>query len=338
MTDSKQVRKWQNRRTLAWIFASLALLHAVCAVYYWHPLSQGMRTGAACLLLASFVSALAFGIWKPSVKWIAFGLWIAVETAFFLKTPSAGEWNPLQERSPIVELDGHVATIENYRLASYGKSAEVEQVGWMTKTVDIGQIESVELVIQVFSDWEGLAHAMATFRLSTGEHIAFSVEARVPRNSDYHPVAGSFKFCQLVIIIGDERDVLWKRIAAPQPRRMLIYPLEATKEQTQAYFRSLVLRADDLTRNPHFYQTLRSNCLTTLVDQAPNLKKRIKPFDYRLFVPGLSDELFRELGLIEFDGTREELHERYSIPEKVRMPEEVPDAASWSRQLRTRKS
>ncbi|MEZ5299934.1 MAG: DUF4105 domain-containing protein [Verrucomicrobiales bacterium] len=325
------------RRALIAAAIALVATHAMLALLCWISLPTLVRWGAAGIVAGTGIGALMRRGTRLPLRPVAIASILVVEVAFLFKSPAAACWKLPQENGPTARIAGNEITIENFRYAKHRNPDEVAaDVEWLTKTVDVSQIESVELVIQNFAAWEGLAHAMVTFRQSSGEHIAFSVEARIPAGRGYHPLPGLFKAFQLIVIIGDERDLLWKRLIDPAPRRMVIFPVDVTREQAQDYFVSLVRRADALTRHPEFYDTLRANCMTTLVATAPDLDRRISALDYRLAVPGYSDELFRELGLIHFEGSRDETHRRYSVPAEILPPDECPDPASWSRQLRTK--
>lgn len=51
-----------------------------------------------------------------------------------------------------------------------------------------------------------------------------------------------------------------------------MYPINAPKEKAQALFRSMVIRADKLSREPEFYNTLWNNCTTSVLMHANALR------------------------------------------------------------------
>lgn len=51
-----------------------------------------------------------------------------------------------------------------------------------------------------------------------------------------------------------------------------MYPINTPKEKAQALFRSMVIRADKLSREPEFYNTLWNNCTTSVLMHANALR------------------------------------------------------------------
>ena len=176
---------------------------------------------------------------------------------------------------------------------------------------------------------------MCSFRLSSGPPVAVSVESR--RVSEgFNPLAGLYKQYQMLIIFGDERDLLWSRIVGEKEYPMMIYPLEVSKEHAQQYFLNLVKEANLLAEQPDFYQVLSKNCLTTLINASPQVRDTIK-HDYRFCFPGFSHELLLEAKLIPDEV--DQLSECYAVPNTVSKPGEgVEQGRSWSQSLRNKKS
>jgi hypothetical protein len=78
-----------------------------------------------------------------------------------------------------------------------------------------------------------------------------------------------------------------------------MYPLRIEKETASALFRSLLIRADKLNREPEFYNTFWNNCATSLLFHANSLRiEKIQSGKYFLF-PSHSDELLFSLNLID---------------------------------------
>ena len=82
-----------------------------------------------------------------------------------------------------------------------------------------------------------------------------------------------------------------------------LYRSTATPEQARELFVDVMHRVDKLTRSPEFYDTLTNNCTTNIRNHVNHLKPDEVPYDYRVLLPGLSDELAYDLGLIEHHGS-----------------------------------
>ena len=58
---------------------------------------------------------------------------------------------------------------------------------------------------------------------------------------------------------------------------------------------------NEIYRNPRFYNTLTDNCTTNLLKYSRGLSWFDRMFNYRILLPGYSDELAYELGIIAND-------------------------------------
>jgi hypothetical protein len=65
-------------------------------------------------------------------------------------------------------------------------------------------------------------------------------------------------------------------------------------------------RVNKLANEPEFYDTLTNNCTTNIRAHVNHLKPDEIPYDSRVLLPGHSDKLAYDLGLIERHGSFEE--------------------------------
>ena len=78
-----------------------------------------------------------------------------------------------------------------------------------------------------------------------------------------------------------------------------MYPIKTEKEKIQLLFKSMLTRADRLTREPEFYNTLWNNCTTSILDHANSLRlDKLAGGKYRI-LPSHSDEIVYAAGLID---------------------------------------
>ena len=61
-------------------------------------------------------------------------------------------------------------------------------------------------------------------------------------------------------------------------------------------------RVNQLEKRPEFYDTITNNCTSNIVFHINRLQPGRIPLDMRALLPGYSDELAYELGLIERHG------------------------------------
>jgi hypothetical protein len=143
-------------------------------------------------------------------------------------------------------------------------------------TYDLSQIESVYYSITPFSDKDGPAHTMLSFSFSGWQHIAISAELRKERWESFDALKGIMNQFEIQYVIADESDVVKLRTHY-RKNQVYMYPIKTEKEKIQALFRSMLIRADKLSREPEFYNTLWNNCTTTILMHANALREEKLP-------------------------------------------------------------
>ena len=109
-----------------------------------------------------------------------------------------------------------------------------------------------------------------------------------------------------------------------------LYRVNLTKEVTAELLRLMLTEAQDIAAKPRFYNTLIANCTTGIFKHARRLPAWRRLFDYRILLPGYSDGLLFDLGLIGGGRSLTEARRRATInPDLVSL-----DAADFSAALR----
>ena len=72
--------------------------------------------------------------------------------------------------------------------------------------------------------------------------------------------------------------------------RVLLYPVESTREQLETFFRTMINDANALHEAPAFYNTVFDNCLTNLLKNTA-LADNLSFGDLRVLLPGRSDPI-----------------------------------------------
>ncbi len=97
-----------------------------------------------------------------------------------------------------------------------------------------------------------------------------------------------------------------------------MYPIDTKKEKLQALFRSMLIRADQLNREPEFYNTLWNNCTTSILTHANALRtEKLNAGTYTI-LPAHSDEILYSAGLIDTKLSLPEARNYYRIDEVAR--------------------
>ena len=199
-------------------------------------------------------------------------------------------------------FDGRFVTIRNLRDFRY-RTPEDYEVRYREETFDLDKASKLYLAVSHWDGLENIAHTLLSFEFSDGKYVALSVETRVPVDREQGSLPGLFKQFGLGMIFGTESDLLKLR-ATYRGETIYLYPTTATPEAVRTAFLNLARRADRLSRQPEFYNTLTGNCTTVLI---PPLRPILLDWqvDLRAIFNGLIDHLAFEKGYLDFGGSRD---------------------------------
>jgi hypothetical protein len=202
---------------------------------------------------------------------------------------------------PFAEFDGDQVTVHNVRDFVYRNDDEFV-VNYRDEQFDLDEIETVDFLVVPFNNAPSLAHTMLSFGLRDGRHLGISVEARLEEGETYSPIAGAMRQYELIYVIATERDLIGRR-TSHRSVDVYLYPTKATTEQARALFVDVMERANKLASEPEYYDTITNNCTSNIVRHINRLQPGRIPFDFRVFLPGYSDQLAHDLGLLDTDGS-----------------------------------
>jgi hypothetical protein len=215
------------------------------------------------------------------------------------------DWRPEQSVLPQTEFQGQQVTVHNVRNCKYFAN-DVYMVDYYDKTIDLEHVEGVDFIVVPFKGMAALAHVMISFQIAkpdgTRDHLAVSVETRKEREEIYNPVKGSTNAYELMYVVADERDVIQYRTNY-NGEDVYLYHTVATPEASKALLVDVLTRANQVAKQPEFYDTLTNNCTSNIVQHVNRIKPNRIVADYRVLLPGYSDALAYDEGLIEKHGT-----------------------------------
>ena len=241
------------------------------------------------------------------------------------------DWIDLHARAPSLVRDGDRVTIRDVRTFDWPANGADPILRWEDRTYSIDDVATVWFVVAPFeTDWRGPAHTFLSFGFDDGRYLAVSVEARRERDEEYSMVGGMLKRYELIYILGDERDLIASRVLY-QDDPTLLYPVRASREGAQALLRSILGRVDALHQQPEWYGTLRNNCTTAILRHADEVLEKPIGWSLRVLLPGYSDALALEHGLLDTDLPIDRAREAFRINERVRR---FADAQDFSRRIR----
>ena len=217
-------------------------------------------------------------------------------------------WSPDQAVLPYAEFQGQKITVHNVRNCRYF-SDDVYVVQHEDRVYDLSELQSVDFFVVPFENMPAIAHTMLSFEFrppgGTPQRLAVSVETRKELGEQYAAWKGSARQYELIYVLADERDVIGVR-ANHRGEDIYLYPTTATPEQARNLFVDIVSRANELASRPEFYDTFTNNCTTNIARHINRIAPQRIRYDYHILLPGYSDKLAYEEGLIQRYGTFEE--------------------------------
>lgn len=248
----------------------------------------------------------------------------------FLHARNDRTWASDQVKLTSADFRGSEVTVHNIRNCHY-TSADDYELRYYDKTFDLNRIESVDFIIIPFADMPQIAHVMTSFGFAGGEHVCVSIEIRREKGEKYSPVKGFLQQYELMYLVGDERDLVGLR-AIHRLDDVHIYRTRATPEQARELFTDMLTRANKITREPEYYNTLANNCTTNVVNHVNKLWPNRIAYSVQLLLPGYSDRMAYELGLLDTTKTFEETREAARVNRLAYLHRESSDFSTKIRE------
>jgi hypothetical protein len=232
-------------------------------------------------------------------------------------------WAPDQNQLAWAEFHGDQVTVHNVRNCKYVTNEDYV-VQLYDRTYDLNKVAYVDFTIVPFKQIPSLGHTMVTFGFDTGDHVLISIEIRKEAGEDYNPIKGFLRQYELMYVVADERDMI-QLCAVYRDEDVYMYRVKATREQARAMFVDMLERANKLIDKPEFYNTLTNNCTNNIQRHVNRITPGRVPYQLGVLLPGLSDRLAYDLGLIDTDLPFEQAKERANISELAKRYEDSPD-------------
>lgn len=246
-----------------------------------------------------------------------------------LKPSNNREWTPEQAQLASAEIKGNRITVHNIRDCHWRTFTDFD-LEYYDKNYDLNKLKSVDFVVVPFNESPSLGHTMLSFGFDNDERLAVSVEIRKERGEAFNAVKGFFQQYELIYVVASERDVIQRRVTCDLCD-VYVHRAVATPKQARELFLDVMRRVNKLSKEPEFYDTLTNNCTTNIRNHINHLKAESIPYDYRVLLPGYSDKLAYDLGLIERHGTFEETRQHAHVNYQAYLYREDPD---FSRKIR----
>ncbi|MBN1407316.1 MAG: DUF4105 domain-containing protein, partial [Calditrichaceae bacterium] len=218
---------------------------------------------------------------------------------------------------PEIIIDSSEVTINNVRNFRY-ISEDSFIVDYYNRIYILDKLESLWFVLSPFADhWRGPAHSFLSFEFSDSQYVSISVEARKEVGESYSIIGGMLKKFELMYVVGDERDLIGLRTVIWDDD-VFVYPIKTEKNNIRKLFIDVLERAQKLQAEPEFYNTIWSNCTSTLYDHVNKIWPRRLPGGWKLILTGYSDELVYDNDLINTTLSLEEARQYFRVNDRAK--------------------
>ena len=247
----------------------------------------------------------------------------------WVKPSNQRDWAPEQAMLARADFQGRRVTVHNIRDCRWRTLDDFTQA-YYDRTFDLDKLRRVDFVVAPFNEMPSIGHTMLSFVFEGDDCLAVSVEIRRERGEAFSPVKGFFRQYELMYVVASERDVIGRRVDCDLCD-VYLYRSTATPEQARKLFVDVMRRVNKLDAEPEFYDTLTNNCTTNIRSHINHLKPDRVPYDYRVLLPGYSDKLAYDLGLIDTTLSFEQTKERARVNYEAYLHRDDP---AFSRAIR----
>src|SRR5215469_10720818 len=293
----------------------LSAIWANLAIAYQLPRSAGVRAGA-CLALDMIALTALVGVVLHR-RWRAVLIYAGAYAIFLTWSASISASNDKSWAADVAHgitgiVEGDRLSSSNVRNFSWRTEAEYTE-RWEQRTYDLSKLRSLDLFL-VYWMGPSIAHTIMSFGFEDGRYLDFSIELRRTQSDQYSAVTGFFKTNELVFIGADERDLMTLRKVRNE--QIQLYRLKTPPERARALLVEYIKQANDLAARPRFYNTLTTNCTTTIFNMMRAVRSSI-PFDWRVVLTGHLPSYLYEHGAVDTRISLEELRQRADVTGRV---------------------
>jgi len=242
----------------------------------------------------------------------------------FFQIPASNErdWQPEVAVTPYATINRDLVTIHNVRNFDYRTETDFTP-RWETRTYNLSKLDGAD-VIAVYWAGKAIAHIMVSFDFGGKDHLAVSIETRKEKGESYSTLAGFFRQYELYYVVADERDVIRVRTTYRQPQEdVYVYRTSAPLRNIRRIFLDYVKSMNDLRVQPTYYNTLTTNCTTSIVFHT-RMNPESPPMSWKVLLSGYVPDYLYELGKIDTTKPFPELEKLSRVNERAHAADKDP--------------
>ena len=310
-------------RILAGLFVIFTGLWAAGAIYY-SPIPGEIPRA---VLAALFIPATVLSFFLTSCRgrtFVIYLLLLAVIVILWRRIPASNDrnWQPEVAVTPYASINGDRVTVHGVRNFNYRTETDFD-ARWEERSYRLSDLDSADL-IAVYWAGKPIAHIMVSFGFRGKDYLAISIETRKERGESYSTVAGFFRQYELYYVVADERDVIRVRTNYRKPQEdVYVYRVRAPVANIRRAFLDYVKAMNDLHERPDFYNTLTTNCTTTVLMHS-QVNPESPPMSWKILLSGYVPDYLYELGKLDTARPFPELEQLSRINERAHRAESDP--------------
>lgn len=304
------------------------------AIYYSNfPGEESRKIFAA--VFAAFGAAM-LGWYLLAAKWsrplLAFSALFVLVLAWWLMIPPQQDrdWAPEYAKPAYATINGDLVTVHNIRNFDYRTKTDFTP-RYYDKTFDLRKLDSVD-IIACYWMGDAIAHVFVSFAFGDKDFLAISVETRRERKESFSSIAGFFKQYELFYVVADERDLIRLRTnyRKDPPEDVYLYRIRAPAENARRLFLDYVREINSLAQKPEFYNTLTTNCTTSILTHT-RVNPNHVPLSWKILLSGYVPQYLYEQDRIDTSLPFEELKRRSHVNAAAQAADQ---AADFSQRIR----
>jgi hypothetical protein len=278
---------------LTWLVLLIGILWAFGALWFDFPQAE-MRPWPAAVFGVVVVLIVMFlrPRWRAKLV-VAVAVILVMIWWFTLQPRQFREWKDEVALTPHAVIEGDVVTIHNVRNFEYRTETDFTP-RYEMRRLDLRNLRGVDMFINYWGS-PYMAHPIMSFDFGNDGRVCFSIETRPEKGEAYSALGGLYRQFELTYIVADERDVIRVRSNYRKGEDVYLYRLKAP--HVREAFLEYVRTVNELHETPRWYNAITNNCTTAIRHQRASTERA--PWDWRMLVNGLGDQLLYERGGID---------------------------------------
>jgi hypothetical protein len=299
-------------------------------IYYSPWASETLRTLlAGFFVISTIVAFLLLRNRRRTLVGFLIVFAMLVVLFFQIRPSNERDWQPEVAVTPHAEINGDLVTIRGVRNFDYRTESDLTP-RWETRTYDLRKLDSAA-IIAVYWAGKAIAHVMLSFGFEGKDYLAVSIETRKEKSEGYSTLAGFFRNYELYYVVADERDVIRVRTTYRQPQEdVYIYRVRGRLENLRRVFLDYLRAINDLHERPAFYNTLTTNCTTSILLHT-RMNPESPPLSWKILLSGYLPEYLYDLGRLDTTKPFPELERLSHVNARAHAADKDP---AFSQQIR----